>query len=104
MKNGAHIFILVPYKENLEPYEKIKEKYEFTHLRSIDEKYVEKMAEKVGLKVVRMVPFLAQVPGQTVFNIVRMAQFIVPDNILCKIFKPSSLFVELCLKDKKIKR
>jgi ubiquinone/menaquinone biosynthesis C-methylase UbiE len=100
MMKNAKMFIVVPYKEKIKPHPK----YEFAHLRSIDETYVKKLAEKTGFKIIRIIPFMAQVPGQVVLPIVRLIQSYLSDKFLCKIFRPSLLFVELRLLNKKTKK
>jgi len=94
MNIGSRLFIVVPYKEKIKKHPK----YEFTHLRSIDEEYIRGLAKKSGFTVIRMKPFLAQFPGQVVFPLVREFRTLLPDDCLCKIFKPEDLFIEMRLR------
>jgi SAM-dependent methyltransferase len=63
LKQGGHLVIRVPYRENLEPYLRLEYPYDLAHLRSFDEYSLRLLFEKVfNGKVVDEVlgPYLEQ--------------------------------------------
>lgn len=50
LKSNGKLFIATPYKEDLTPYEKIKDIYEFSHLRTFDEDSLSNLLTKMAIK------------------------------------------------------